>query len=213
MDVGPRKSPRQTRARVTVDAIVEATAQVLLEKGYDRFTTARAAERAGVSIGSLYQYFPNKAALACAVIDRCCANFVRAFQSAVTGRSRVTLADCVEAMIDVTLVSHHLSPELHKMVNDLAPRLGIADRTAMVSRTAASTIESILRGHTDEIASDIDLAAAATLIEALLETLAHRSLSSSSGSPDSTLANEAARMVTRYLAIRGRSRRPPDANS
>ena len=69
MDVKPRKSPRQARAKATVDAIVEATTQVLLEEGYDQFTTARAAERAGVSVGSLYQYFPNKAALVSAMID------------------------------------------------------------------------------------------------------------------------------------------------
>lgn len=200
MGVEPRKKPRQARAKFTVDAIVEATAQVLLEYGYDKFTTARAAERAGVSIGSLYQYFPNKAALAGAVIDRCCENFLAAFRGAVADRGPA-LADCIEAMIEVTLVSHRVTPELHKMVNDLAPRLGVEDRTAMVRRAAAGTIESILRTHADEIAPEIDLAAAATIIEAMLETLAHRNLAAPAGGANGALAREAARMVTRYLAI------------
>ena len=59
----PRKTPVQARSAVTVEAIFEATIQVLLEVGPDRLTTTRVAERAGVSVGSLYQYFPNKHSL------------------------------------------------------------------------------------------------------------------------------------------------------
>jgi len=202
MDVEPRKRPRQGRAKVTVESIVEATAQVLLEHGYDKFTTARAAERAGVSIGSLYQYFPNKAALASAVIDRCCENFLASFRSAMSRGSHAGLAESVEAMVDVTLVSHRLTPELHKMVNDLAPRLGIEERTATVGRAAAHMIESTLRGYADEIAPEIDIAAAATVIEALLEALAHRNLARSGADRNSLLAKEAARMIRSYLTAR-----------
>jgi AcrR family transcriptional regulator len=204
MDVAPRKTPRQTRAKATVDAIVEATTQVLLKEGYDKFTTARAAERAGVSVGSLYQYFPNKAALAYAVIDRCCDGFLAAFESALAGRRRVTLADCIRAIIDVTLVSHHLTPELHRMVLVLAPRLGVADRTEMVSQRAAKLIEAMLRKHADEIAPEIDLPVAATVIETLLEALAHRvGLIHTAPMESELLAREATRLVTRYLAVGG----------
>src|SRR5258708_23470556 len=59
----PRKTPIQTRSAVTVDSIAEATIQVLLSVGPDRLTTTRVAERAGVSVGTLYQYFPNKQSL------------------------------------------------------------------------------------------------------------------------------------------------------
>ena len=65
----PRKMPVQARSTVTVEAISEATIQVLLTHGSDRLTTTRVAERAGVSVGTLYQYFPNKAALLFAVIQ------------------------------------------------------------------------------------------------------------------------------------------------
>ena len=99
------------------------------DEGYDRFTTARAAERAGVSVGSLYQYFPNKAALASAVIDRCCDYILVVFESTFAGRRNATLADCIRAIIDVTLVLHHLAPELHRVVLDLAPRIGVADKS------------------------------------------------------------------------------------
>lgn len=61
--ISSRKTPRQTRSTELVSAILEAAIQVLAQEGAQRFTTARVAEKAGVSVGSLYQYFPNKAAI------------------------------------------------------------------------------------------------------------------------------------------------------
>ena len=66
----PRKKPLQRRSRVTIDAIFEATIQVLLANGLEGITTIQIADRAGVSVGSLYQYFPNKNALLAAIVKR-----------------------------------------------------------------------------------------------------------------------------------------------
>jgi AcrR family transcriptional regulator len=66
----PRKTPIQTRSTVTVDSISDATIQVLLSVGPDRLTTTRVAERAGVSVGTLYQYFPNKHSLLFSVLEQ-----------------------------------------------------------------------------------------------------------------------------------------------
>lgn len=70
VELNPRKKPRQRRSRDTIDTIFEATIQVLLANGFDQTTTLQIAERAGVSIGSLYQYFPNKRALLAAIVRR-----------------------------------------------------------------------------------------------------------------------------------------------
>jgi AcrR family transcriptional regulator len=196
--ISPRKSPRQARAKFTVDAIVEATTQVLRADGYDRLTTARAAERAGVSVGTLYQYFPNKAALASAVIDRNCEQFLTAFEQAIAHHD--TLADCIRALVDFAIDARHTPPDLHRIVNELVPRLGVAERTELVSRAAAQAVEAALRKHANEIAPEIDLAVAATIIETMLEAIAHRIvLARPSHDGHEALARETVRMITRYL--------------
>jgi AcrR family transcriptional regulator len=70
VSLNPRKRPQQRRSRDTIDAIFEATIQVLLANGFEKTTTIQIADRAGVSIGSLYQYFPNKRALLAAIVRR-----------------------------------------------------------------------------------------------------------------------------------------------
>jgi AcrR family transcriptional regulator len=61
--ISSRKQPKQARSADLVAAVLDAAIQVLAKEGAQRFTTARVAEKAGVSVGSLYQYFPNKAAI------------------------------------------------------------------------------------------------------------------------------------------------------
>lgn len=78
----PRKTPVQARSTHTVDAVFEATIQVLLDGGLQRLTTTRVAERAGVSVGTLYQYFPNKEALLAATLERHLLNVVEAVEAA-----------------------------------------------------------------------------------------------------------------------------------
>jgi len=70
MSTAPRKKPRQIRSNVTVDAILESATRIFQRDGFARATTNRIAEYAGVSIGSLYQYFPNKVSLLQSLHDR-----------------------------------------------------------------------------------------------------------------------------------------------
>jgi AcrR family transcriptional regulator len=197
--VTARKSPRQARSRATVEAIIEATAQVLVREGYERFTTTRAAERAGVSIGSLYQYFPNKTSLTCAVIERCCGDFLRAFQSAVAGKA--TLSECITALVEFALVSERIPRELHWTVNELTVTLGLSQQTQIVREAVTQALEALLRTHADEIAPEIDLPAAARLIQTTLEALAHRAIdpAQSQAARDERLIAETVRMLERYL--------------
>lgn len=203
MDVNPRKSPRQARAKVTVDAIVEATIQVLLDEGYESFTTARVADRAGVSIGTLYQYYPNKAALAVAVVERSCEEFLTAFGNALDAQRCVSLDDFIRALVGIAFAPDHVTPERHRCVIELAPRLGVADRPEVVRQATVKTIEAALRRYTTEIAPEIDLATAAALIATMLESLAHRAVQTrSTHAHNELLAMETTRLITRYLVAR-----------
>ncbi len=95
----PRKAPRQARSASTVDAILTATGQLLLKTGYDRMTTNAVAQVAGVSIGTLYQYFPDKAALAAGLFDRDIREKLVALQGAVDRFHGAPLEDLVRAMV------------------------------------------------------------------------------------------------------------------
>ncbi|MQT15448.1 TetR/AcrR family transcriptional regulator [Segnochrobactrum spirostomi] len=92
----PRKRPRQARAAATVDAIFEATIQVLLAVGPNRLTTTRVAERAGVSVGSLYQYFPHKQALFYALNER----YLDIVAGKIEAACRAAHAASIERMVE-----------------------------------------------------------------------------------------------------------------
>ena len=96
----PRKTPIQARSAVTVEAISEATIQVLLSHGAERLTTARVAERAGVSVGTLYQYYPNKQSLLFAVIENHFNNVVGRLEAACEAACHKPLAEMIKEMVE-----------------------------------------------------------------------------------------------------------------
>ena len=94
-----RKQPRQARSQATVDAIFDATIQVLLAEGLQRLTTIRVAERAGVSVGTLYQYFPQKQALLFAVLQRHLERIVRTMEVAAASVHNACLSTMVKTVV------------------------------------------------------------------------------------------------------------------
>lgn len=96
----PRKRPRQARAAVTVDAIFEASIQVLLSHGAHRLTTTRVAERAGVSVGTMYQYFPHKQALIYALNERYLEALAGKIETTCRAQHGARTGEMVEALID-----------------------------------------------------------------------------------------------------------------
>jgi AcrR family transcriptional regulator len=95
----PRKTPVQARSVASVDAILEATLQVLLQVGKERLTTTRVASRAGVSVGTLYQYFPNKSALLQAVLKRHMTGISEAVERVCKEQGGARLQPMVTALI------------------------------------------------------------------------------------------------------------------
>lgn len=96
----PRKKPRQARAAVTLDAIFEATIQLLLSDGPNRLTTTRVAERAGVSVGTMYQYFPHKQALIYALNERYLEALAEKIEATCRAHHGQPIGCMIEALID-----------------------------------------------------------------------------------------------------------------
>src|SRR5215469_16945245 len=122
--VSPRKSATQSRSRVTVDALIEATARILVSEGYDRASTNRIARVAGVSIGSLYQYFPNKEALVAAVLDRHAAELRQFARGVVLGIAMQPVDAAVRALVKVGIDAHRVDPKLHRVLAEQTPHVG-----------------------------------------------------------------------------------------
>ena len=99
----PRKTPVQARSAASVSAILEATIQVLLSVGKERLTTTRVAARAGVSVGTLYQYFPNKSALLQAVVKRHFSEITNAIEAVCHEQKGKSLPEMATALVTAFL--------------------------------------------------------------------------------------------------------------
>lgn len=121
-----RKKPQQSRSRFLVGIILDVATRILAEKGWAKFNTNEVARIAGVSIGSLYQYFPNKLALAEAIRQQHLESILRVFETVNANGS--TQADSltveVERMIDGIIAAHLINPRLHRVLLDEVPLSG-----------------------------------------------------------------------------------------
>lgn len=119
----PRKTPSQARAKVTVEAILEAGAYILIRDGWEKFTTNSVAERAGVNIASLYQYFPNKEAIVAELQRRHIEKGRAASPDMIMQlRSQPNLRAALKILIDGAVAEHRINPKLHKVFAEELPR-------------------------------------------------------------------------------------------
>jgi AcrR family transcriptional regulator len=137
----PRKSPVQARAIASVDAILDATIQILLSVGAERLTTTSVALRAGVSVGSLYQYFPNKSALLQAALQRHLDEVTAAVERVCHEQKGNTLPHMATALITAFLNAKMRDPKasvaLYAVSSDvdgakIAQRIGLRVNKAIV---------------------------------------------------------------------------------
>jgi AcrR family transcriptional regulator len=164
----PRKTPAQSRAVETVAAVLEAAARILEERGFAGYTTNAVAERAGVSIGSLYQYFPGKDAVTAALIERetatlladmaavpaeptFAARLARMIRAAVTHQMRrpalAVLLDFEERRLPLGAREERVADQIHRMLIDILAEAGLP--TQGDQATAARDLLAITRGMVD----------------------------------------------------------------
>jgi len=168
----PRKTPVQSRAAVTVGAISEATIQILLKEGGNRLTTTRVAERAGVSVGTLYQYYPNKQSLLFAVLGAHLDGVASAVESACHRVRRKPLREMiktvVEAFVDAKLERTDVSVALYQFAADTG---GPALAKGMGQR-CRNALAAVLQTAPD-IASPTDAFAIEMMFAAMAGTMRH----------------------------------------
>lgn len=139
-----RKLPTQSRSKITVEAILQATTHILLAGGTNALTTNHVAERAGVSIGSLYQYFPNKESLIAALIEQHVQQEVDCLSGVINdwnGELNESLfRKLIETLIQIHLDDIELTKLLHQQVNSLECREALRKATRMFEQIIASLL-------------------------------------------------------------------------
>lgn len=198
----PRKHASQERSRATVDALVEATARILVKEGFDKASTNRIAEVAGVSVGSLYQYYPGKEALVVAVIERHNQEIMQLVRAALAEVAAQPLEKAVRRMVAAAVEAHRIDPKLHRVLAEQIPRTGSLENVEAFNREAHILFRTYLEAHSAELRmADLGLATyvCVTSIEALAHTAVLHHSAMFSDDMAERLIDETTRLVVGYL--------------
>ena len=155
-----------------VEAILDATTRILVSDGYVRLTTNRVAELAGISIGSLYQYFPNRDALITGVARRYTDTMKAELEEILIETKTESLKAAVTAMIKCIAARNAKNPKLNYILNHELPRLGNMEWRDDIAARSLWLANSLLATHKVELRSEIDLGTAAFLIAKTVEAVA-----------------------------------------
>ncbi|OAE97512.1 TetR family transcriptional regulator [Bradyrhizobium centrolobii] len=197
----PRKNASQNRSRATVDALIEATARILVREGFEKASTNRIAELAGVSVGSLYQYFPSKEALVAAVIDRHNQEIMRVVRAALAETIELPIEKAVRRLVAVAIEAHRIDPKLHPVLAEQIPRTGQLKDVEAFNREILSLVRAYLESRSELRKIDPELAAFACV--SAIEAVAHNAVLNQADTLSDkmvrTLVDETTRMVVGYL--------------
>jgi AcrR family transcriptional regulator len=193
-----RRRPRQARSRATVDAILEGAARVLVREGYDAASTNRVAREAGVSVGSLYQYFDSKEAIVTALLER-----HRDEQMAILEREMVRLVrapvrEAVAGYVRAIVEAHRGAPELHRALTSQAMHLGLGPIQEATKR-ASQLVMVWLVSRGDEVRVT-DPALAAWMLVTTTEAVLHAAILDDPGRIETPeFERELVSLLVRYL--------------
>jgi len=194
---GLRKDPQQERSRQMVERIIEAGRQVLIEHGYEQSTTNRVADEAGISPGSLYQYFPNKHAVLDAVIDRYSRDFsdqIAALVSPVVGEDpAAVIREVFGGLLDVL----EANKEFVRVVAEQLPPAQAAERTGQVERRIRELVGAYLLFAPSR--QRIEPAASAWILVRMVEHLSVRFVLESPDISRDQLLDELVRLTLAHL--------------
>ena len=195
-----RKRPRQERAVATVEAILEATRRVLVKHGYEKASTNRIADVAGVSIGSLYQYFPNKQALIAALIDTHCDEIMRVLSARLAEFRDAEPREAARAMVAAMIGIHQINPKMHKVLIEQVPAVGKLKRIREVAREIEALLVVWLEARSSEVRRENSELVAFLLVRSV-EAVTHAAVIERPDELGDELIDEITEMVARYTFI------------
>ncbi|MCK1359852.1 TetR family transcriptional regulator [Bradyrhizobium sp. 199] len=198
----PRKNALQARSRATVDALLEATARILVREGFEKTSTNRIAEIAGVSVGSLYQYFPSKEALVAAVIERHNDEIMKVVRAAFVEVTDMPIEKAVRRLVTVAIEAHHIDPDLHRILAEQIPRIGQLKDVEASNREVHALVRAYLERHRKEMRK-IDPDIATFICVSAIEAVAHNTVLNGAEMLTEkmvkVLVDETTRLVVGYL--------------
>jgi AcrR family transcriptional regulator len=153
IELRPRKSPRQERSADTVETILAAATRVLERESLAGFNTNRVAAVAGVSVGSLYQYFPNKSALIAALIDRQQTALAEAVEACVAAHEGRSLYEALSALAGLGIEQQYRRPLLAAALDHEEARLPMGARLRESERRIGAAVATLLARHAAELAA------------------------------------------------------------
>jgi len=200
--LSPRKTPRQERSRATVEALLEATADILIREGYAKLTTNRIAARAGVNIASLYQYFPGKEAIVAELRRRHGAEVRTELRQVLAMRAEGNLESTIRKLVSVGVAGHAHAPRLHRVFTEELPALGYREVVAI----DAPIFEAMRRFLREADVGDVELAL--WMISTASVAVLHRAaVDRPEDLSNGVIAEELITLLCRYLRRRRRPRR------
>jgi AcrR family transcriptional regulator len=147
-----------------VKTILDATARVLIEQGFSGTTTNRVAERAGISVGSLYQYFPSREALVAAVAQRYSETMKASLEALLIQTQAENLKTALRCLLRGITDVHAVDPELSRILATELPRLGDMEWRKDIASRAIAIAEALLTSHRHELRDGVDLGSAAFVV-------------------------------------------------
>jgi AcrR family transcriptional regulator len=165
------RPPTQLRARQTVEAILDAVIRILKREGFEAVTTNRIADVGGVSIGSVYQYFPDKRAIFVALHERHVQEIDRIVQRTLVQNASSSLDRLMTSMIEAMIDAHTTDPELHQLLLAEVPHRGDGTKDFAVRMHGAFLLA--ISSRTDELKKNRDPEKLAFVVTHMVESLSH----------------------------------------
>lgn len=185
-----------------MDAILDATAAVLRELGYDGLTTNKVADAAGVSVGSLYQYFPGKDALVTALLLRWAEHWQRVFLGALANVAEAPIPDVIDAVIEVLADQEESDPQLAFVLMNQIPRVGeLGQLIAYNEEKIAVPLRAFLVARKADLPGIEPRAAAFLLTHAIPPMLQRMRITRPSREERNAVFRELRRMLVAYFTL------------